>query len=1143
MATVLNKSAQVDAQQAVIVDGVCQFSPIQRWFIDQNFSNPNYFNQSYFFKLLNEVKYEDLNEAFGAIQEMHDEFWLRLDRDGGQFYLKQADRCCIQVERYSCPKQTLDQQIKWVEVKVNTAQAELNLGSGPLTKMLLFGDCVDGKQRVAWIIHHWMVDTVSWNILIDDISMLLQGKQLAPKSASYADWTKTINYQKMLLTEDDNNYWKALLDKTEPFLKTKLTNRQKADYRQISVSLDSILSEKMLKISVNKTAIALDRLVMNAVFTTLADILKKNEFLIDVESHGRDLTDELNIIRTVGWFTNMYPIKFKKTNNCIDTLKGIESSISRTPKLGSGYGMWRYLCAIEGLVNNIEVGFNFLGDQSSSRHDILETSGEIDLHEIDNANYPWHMLDVNSWVQDGVIRIRISFHPELLTDVESNSLIPSITDNLNDLAESLNKKNLCNELSTEVVGKNKLQSQKQGYSLPATTTQHLMYCCSTKIDKSEYTTQIILDCSDNDIDIFETWENIFKQHPVLASSFIMNSDHQLLQIIGQFKNFERYAYDWSGFSDDDIKQKIEGFLDCDMQKGFDFITPSPLMRIAVLKLAGGNNKCIWTHHHILIDGWSMAKILESWYSLLSGSGNIESKEAELERYAQWRYNQEQNDDVIYWNNRLKKIRSRNLVRKQLPSKTSFHSFKKNIGRELTEKISNLCSQSSITPNILFQCSWELICSAYTGNHTVIHDVITSGRTANFSGVEDVIGLTMNILPYVTKLDVSKDVVEFLKSSQEQFYQDMAHDNITWNKIFDADLQKRMSISDSLFVYENYQADKIGGVNKIDCRSKTHYPIVIAILPGESTTVAFDYKSEYFSKKQVELFANIMVKTLNSVVCHGEHKEVGDLLEDIVMLASESNTATRTLLVNFSIRQEKRDKNIFLIHPGSSGAEAYSDFHKKLLMDFNVLAIDSYNKSTSYWPLITIKQMAKKYIQVMKSEQKHGPYTILGWSLGGVIAYEMAQQLRLEGESVAQLGLIDSFNFSKNAKMVADYLYKLINLRTQQSEWFKSLSSIEQENLDRLSYVESQAIANYKVKPYNNEVVLYKAQQGRSDVLELGDDQLQCFSDNMLIVKDNGWSGVIDNLEVVNVPAHHYNILQNKTGKEIAEDMTEKARRY
>jgi amino acid adenylation domain-containing protein len=105
----------------------------------------------------------------------------------------------------------------------------------------------------------------------------------------------------------------------------------------------------------------------------------------------------------------------------------------------------------------------------------------------------------------------------------------------------------------------------------------------------------------------------------------------------------------------------------------------------------------------------------------------------------------------------------------------------------------------------------------------------------------------------------------------------------------------------------------------------------------------------------------------------------------------------------------KTKPLFFIHDGSGEVEGYVEFcqHFDTGSDFNCWGIQA-DKVKNYAPQnTTIKKIASKYMEKIKSLQPQGPYFIIGWSIGGTIAFEMARQLEEINEKIAFLALIDS----------------------------------------------------------------------------------------------------------------------------------------
>ncbi|MCP5104690.1 MAG: hypothetical protein GY950_15000, partial [bacterium] len=102
-----------------------------------------------------------------------------------------------------------------------------------------------------------------------------------------------------------------------------------------------------------------------------------------------------------------------------------------------------------------------------------------------------------------------------------------------------------------------------------------------------------------------------------------------------------------------------------------------------------------------------------------------------------------------------------------------------------------------------------------------------------------------------------------------------------------------------------------------------------------------------------------------------------------------------------------DPNLFLVHDGSGEVEGYMEFCESLALPFNCWGLQADPLENMAPRNCTVEEMAQRYIEKIRGIQPHGPYWIVGWSLGGTIAFEMAVQLEEMGVETGFLGLIDS----------------------------------------------------------------------------------------------------------------------------------------
>ncbi|WP_342026020.1 non-ribosomal peptide synthase/polyketide synthase [Cytobacillus pseudoceanisediminis] len=245
--------------------------------------------------------------------------------------------------------------------------------------------------------------------------------------------------------------------------------------------------------------------------------------------------------------------------------------------------------------------------------------------------------------------------------------------------------------------------------------------------------------------------------------------------------------------------------------------------------------------------------------------------------------------------------------------------------------------------------------------------------------------------------------------------------------------------------------------------------------------------------------------------------------------------------------------LFLVHPIGGNVLCYRELAGVIDKDQTVYGLQSPGLHEGTKPLSTIEEMAKQYIEEIKILQPQGPYYLGGWSIGGIIAYEMAQQLMEQGEKVNQLTLIDSYlpnieevtlseeilatSFVKdligmNGKSIPGSLRKLKDemgaYNLNRREWLKALMNsglisvdLTEENLERLVDVFSanaNAINCYKPKPMKGVCpTLFRAKQGDLEGMK-------------------GWLELTDNIKVYSMSANHYTIMKKPNVRIIAKKM-------
>ncbi|MDF5725105.1 MAG: amino acid adenylation domain-containing protein, partial [Rhizonema sp. PD37] len=260
----------------------------------------------------------------------------------------------------------------------------------------------------------------------------------------------------------------------------------------------------------------------------------------------------------------------------------------------------------------------------------------------------------------------------------------------------------------------------------------------------------------------------------------------------------------------------------------------------------------------------------------------------------------------------------------------------------------------------------------------------------------------------------------------------------------------------------------------------------------------------------------------------------------ILLRSSTDSLPWSTLVPF-----KSDGNrppLFCIHPAGGTVFCYQHLSYYLSSEQQFYGIQSVNVNPKNELHTSLEEMANHYIQELKYVQPHGPYFLSGWSLGGLIAFEMAQQLVHQGEQIAFLGILDSdpSPFSTNrelqpeddAALLVDLLEEDLDLCLDELRQLAPddrliyvMEQAKQKNLvpkdfdlaqarHRLTIykLESQARENYKPQYYSGSVVLFKASE-KNKYLENYID-IEFF-----------WNQLVEQVETYLVPGNHENMVE------------------
>ena len=217
--------------------------------------------------------------------------------------------------------------------------------------------------------------------------------------------------------------------------------------------------------------------------------------------------------------------------------------------------------------------------------------------------------------------------------------------------------------------------------------------------------------------------------------------------------------------------------------------------------------------------------------------------------------------------------------------------------------------------------------------------------------------------------------------------------------------------------------------------------------------------------------------------------------------------------------------LFFVHSGRGGAEAYVTLARNFDENQPIHIIESYNLYNEPPFLDTIVGMATRYLSYVQDVQPSGPYYLGGWSQGGIVAYEMAQMLKLQSQDVRVIYFLDTFLYTpfecSQFRSGADNFLA-------RDPFYRELPESFREHAKAADKVQTLAMLDYRPLPYNGDVILLKATEDWSFLDNPAfkwNWAVKKFMHHAFSKKHNGWSKLISNLRVHPVPGHHQSIME------------------
>ena len=336
-------------------------------------------------------------------------------------------------------------------------QTSLDPARGPILRFVHVDYGPEEPGRFLMVIHHLAVDGVSWRILLGDLELAFEqlsaGEpiELPPKTTSFQQWAQRV--QRLARSEhmlDELEYWTSDERRSVeqiPVDRPEGSNRV-VDIDTVHLELGQDETLTLLQELPRTFRTEINDVLLTALLRAYHRWTGQGSLLFDLEHHGRvDLADDIDVSRTVGWFTSLFPVHLGggDTARIADSLAQVKESLRRIPRDGFGYGVLRHMgdrAASQALADMPEARILFNHHGRLGRDDVLEDT-PIQLAWEDpgprrsGLDVRTHLLDVTTRVDGDILRLSCDYSREQYDRSTIEAWMEAFQDALRDLVKAV----------------------------------------------------------------------------------------------------------------------------------------------------------------------------------------------------------------------------------------------------------------------------------------------------------------------------------------------------------------------------------------------------------------------------------------------------------------------------------------------------------------------------------------------------------------------------------------------------------------------------------------------------------------------------------------------------------------------------------
>lgn len=883
-------------------------TPAQQRFFALDIPRPGHWNQSVAFDVRGPFDAGAFARAFDALLTHHDAFRQRFTRGAdGTWHASDAAK----------PYDALP----FVEVaardeadalaRFDALQRRLDLGRGPLA-CACAARLPDGSTQLCLAIHHAIVDGVSWRILLDDLDSAYRAacertpirlSQPGLRADAWASRLARAATEPASPFAAEATYWAGMAQGDDVVPDHPDATATNADAAVVVQTIDAALTRAALTDAHAAYRTQTIELLGAALALALAGASGAASCRVELEGHGREaLFDDADASRTIGWLTSHYPVTLPVAATARDTLCAVKDTLRAVPHKGLGFGVLAHYGdaatrAVLAAVPRPRVTFNYLGQFDAPRDAMLVPRFGGTGVERDPQGPLGNTLAIHAYLdtdRDGARTLKVHWvygapqFERTTIDACAERFAAALRELVDACASRVAHRGAgatpgdfplaqAAGLTQAAIERTPLDWRTIDDVYPLSLMQQgILFHALFAPGHASYVNQLVATAAALDADrLVAAFEASVARHDILRTS-VMPDEAAPLQCVHRHARMPVEQLDWRTRGDT-LDADFDAWLAADRARGFDWREP-PLMRLTLIRVTDDAWRVVWTRHHVLLDGWSTARLLADVlrdYRDPDAVSPFASRPALRYRdFIAWLGTRDRDADERFWTERLARLDAPTLIADRTADRADADmvTWRATLDADAMTRVALTARALKLTVNTLVQGAWALALQRMTHQPAVAFGATVAGRPDALADVDAVLGLFINTVPVITAPAPQQRAADWLQALQRDNAAAAEHAHTPL-----ADIQRWArgaggALFDTLVVFENYPVDDtardadpralvLSGVRSIEA---TDFALTLVIESGAELTIDYGYDTARVDARQVETWHRAFACALDAL---------------------------------------------------------------------------------------------------------------------------------------------------------------------------------------------------------------------------------------------------------------------------------------